>query len=248
MTNVLNTISGRQHSQLAEPVRDAVDQHPREAPIPRVPRWHGTLPRPVADAVDAVLASCGDVSAHSIGRTGGSPSRLHVLQDRLRSAVNTNSAADVRAIVSMLIATPVIPHDDNSPELNDAVATLADRAELLLTCPTCGHRPAEDLPLEMYAQHLSDLSCTWLDLVDDDIREVQHCHPCAPAGYSGIELSCSVCEDGFLLEAPLARYRLDLPPAARFWLNANDWDTSRCPELTHARCAGADPGRARVSG
>lgn len=209
------------------------------APAIRMPRWHGTLPLAVADAVSAVLTTFGDTAVRSIGRIDGSQHRLNVLLARLRSAVNTDSAEDVRTIVSTLIAAPVVAPHDNTPELDDAVATLVDRAELLLTCPSCGHRPAENLPLEAYAQHLSDLSCTWLGLVDGEVRELQHCHSCSPSGYRGIELSCSACDDGFLLEENLAQHRLALPPDVSSWLKANGWNTTRPSEFVHTRCTAA---------
>jgi hypothetical protein len=199
------------------------------AATPTSPAWAGDFPQSLTSAITAVLALFGTRRVRPAPRVEIKHVRLEYLLGQLRAGTREDNADTVRNALAILLARPVGSTPDAEASLLDAVREMKTQAEVLLICPTCGHRPERDSHPEERAMHLDYLTYPWLDLVDGRVVQRLHCPNCQPSGYSGVDLNCPWCEEGFLLEAGLAVHRAALPDPVLRFLADKGWHTGEIP-------------------
>lgn len=199
------------------------------APAQPAPTWHGDFPPALTSAITTVLDMFGATRVRRAPRVPIPHHRLEALLGRLRAGVADEDHGQVRDVLALLLARPVSFTPDAEPALLDAVRELKTHAEVLMICPSCGHRPERDSHAEERAMHLDFLTYPWLDLADGEVVERRHCPSCQPTGYSGIDLNCPWCEQGYFLEAGLAPHRNDLPAPVLHFLADQGWHTGPVP-------------------
>ncbi|CAL9677669.1 hypothetical protein SUDANB95_07996 (plasmid) [Actinosynnema sp. ALI-1.44] len=197
------------------------------------PSWHGLLSPSLVTAVTSVVDL---VDRHPLRpERFRRPERIDVVLTRLHHAVGANDPDDVRRVLASLVIRPASAHPYLPEALLDATKAMLHQTADLLLCPTCEHRPAPGCHPAERALHLEYLSQPWLDHVDGRIVRRYHCPRCQPNGYSGIDLTCIRCDQGFMLEPKLARHHDGLPPVLLDWLDRHGWNTTT-PTPLHDKC------------